>query len=53
LNNWAALFEWIDLFFDFFLRFKVWGIPVMPVMIAVLVLGIVLDYVLISAREEG
>lgn len=53
MNNWAMLFQWIDMFFDFFLKFRIWGVPLVPILLAALVLGIVLDYVLISAREEG
>jgi len=47
------LFQLIDQFFGFFLTFKVWGVPVVPIMIASLVLGLIIDYILISAREEG
>lgn len=53
MNNWQMFFDVLDQYFGFVLRWKVWGIPLVPILIAGVVLGIIIDYVLIAARQEG
>ena len=51
MGNWAELIKVIDKFFDFFWGFKVWGIPVAPIMVALIVLGMIMERFFLGARE--
>lgn len=51
MNNWTYFFGWVDMFFDFFWSLKIWGLPVIPIMVGVFALGLILDVFLVSVRE--
>jgi len=51
MGNWAALIGVIDQFFNFFWSFKIWGIPILPIMAAIVVLGMIMERFFLGARE--
>ena len=53
MNNWGYFFDWIDMFFSFFANFKIYGISILNVLIAITFVSMVLSLVLLKVDSDG
>jgi len=52
VNNWMIFFSWVDMFFRFLWDFRIWGIPFMPVVAALVVATMFLNLFDINAKGD-